>query len=264
MKKLVIVLAGLVIVVAVVIYIVIANLGSIIVAIVEEVGTEVTKVEVELEGANVSFTSGKGSLSGLSVGNPAGFKTDDAFELEEVSVTVDTASLDKDIIVVKSVVIDKPHVTYEFGDKGSNIDQIQKNVEQSTTGDRKSGKPNNAKKGKEKKLIIENLYIRNGKIDISGGLLGKKKMGTSLPTIHLTNIGKEGGKATGATPAEVAKKVIEAISKQTSGAVGSLSELKNLLGNQLGTIGKGAEGAAKSVTEGAGNLLNKGKGLFGK
>lgn len=257
MKKLLIVLAGFAIVIAVAVWLFIANISAIIVAIVEEVGSDVTKVEVELDSADIDFASGKGTLSGLSVDNPDGFKTDDAFELENISVTVDTASLDKQIIVVKEVVIDKPHVTYEFGDKGSNIDRIQQNVHQSTGGGEQSAESEDDSKAK--KVIIENLYIRGGKIDISGGLLGNKKLGTGLPTIHLTNIGKENGKATGATPTQVAKKVIDAISKHASSAVVNLSDVKKLIGGKLGT-----GDAAKSVTDKAGGLLDKGKSLFGK
>jgi uncharacterized protein involved in outer membrane biogenesis len=264
MKKLLIIISGLAIMVGLGLYLIFSNLGSIIVAVVEEAGSEVTKVDVDLDKADIEFSSGKGSLSGLSVGNPPGFKTKKAFELNKISLAINTASLNEDIIVVKEVVIDRPHVTYEFGDKGSNIDQIQKNVEQSTGATQKSSKTAEKEDTDDKKVIIENLYIRNGKIDISGGLLGDKKMGAALPTIHLTNIGKEGGKATGATPAEVAKKVIDAITKQASKAVVNLGDLKNLIGGTFGNVEKGAGKAVGTVKEKAGGLLDKGKGLFGK
>ncbi|HAT35324.1 MAG TPA: hypothetical protein DCS82_06380 [Rhodospirillaceae bacterium] len=263
MKKLLIVLASIVIVIAVAVWLFFANIGDIIVAIVEKVGSDVTKVEVELDSADVETTSGKASLSGLSVGNPGGFKTDSAFELGKIAVTLDTNTLTKDVIVVKEVVIDKPHVTYEFGDKGSNLDQIQKNVQQASGGSQQKASDDKDDPN-AKKVIIENLYIRGGKIDISGGLLGEKKLGTGLPTIHLKDIGKEGGKSKGASPAEVAKKVIDAITGHASKAVVNLSDVKKLIGGQLGKIGSGASGAAKAVKEKAGGLLDKGKGLFGK
>ncbi|HAA93147.1 MAG TPA: hypothetical protein DCE33_11915, partial [Rhodospirillaceae bacterium] len=151
----------------------------------------------------------------------------------------------------------------EFGDKGSNLDQIQKNVQQASGGSQQKASDDKDDPN-AKKVIIENLYIRGGKIDISGGLLGEKKLGTGLPTIHLKDIGKEGGKSKGASPAEVAKKVIDAITGHASKAVVNLSDVKKLIGGQLGKIGSGASGAAKAVKEKAGGLLDKGKGLFGK
>jgi hypothetical protein len=253
MKKFAIILGGLVIVLAVVIYLVIANIGSIIVAIVEEVGSDVTKVKVELNSADVDFGSGKGNLSGLTVGNPAGFKTDQALELEKISVWVDTKTIDKDVIVIKEVVIDRPEVTYELGSNGSNIDTIQKNVQQASASSQtaKQDAPS------QKKVIIEKLLIRNGKIDVSGGPLAGRRLGTALPNIQLNNIGKEGGQAKGATPAEVAQKVIGAISRQAQSAVANFGALQDVLNKNLG-------GAAGSVKEKAGGLLDKGKSLFGK
>jgi hypothetical protein len=44
--------------------------------------------EVRLNEAEVSATSGQGALLGLTIGNPKGFKTDSAFRLGEISLTL--------------------------------------------------------------------------------------------------------------------------------------------------------------------------------
>lgn len=59
-------------------YLLLSNLGSIIVAAVEQYGSDVTQTEVSLANAAVDFTSGEGALSGLTVGNPSGFNTETA------------------------------------------------------------------------------------------------------------------------------------------------------------------------------------------
>jgi hypothetical protein len=61
MKKLLIIISGLAIMVGLGLYLIFSNLGSIIVAVVEEAGSEVTKVDVDLDKADIEFSSGKGS-----------------------------------------------------------------------------------------------------------------------------------------------------------------------------------------------------------
>ncbi|MGH9577577.1 MAG: hypothetical protein ACRD3R_09075, partial [Terriglobales bacterium] len=87
------IIGGVVLAVVVVgIIFLLANLGSVIKAVVEKVGSEATKAKVTLNEADVSITSGKGRLRGLTVGNPAGFKTGSALELGEISVEVDVST----------------------------------------------------------------------------------------------------------------------------------------------------------------------------
>ena len=68
-------------------------------------------------------------MTQLIVGNPTGFKTDGAFELDQVSVAIDIGTVANDPIVIEEIVITSPQITYELGSKGSNLDAIQMNVE---------------------------------------------------------------------------------------------------------------------------------------
>jgi hypothetical protein len=72
-----------------------------------------------LNEAAVSANSGQGTLRGLSVGNPKGFKTPTAFELDEISLTLDIGSITSDPIVIKEIVVSAPRVTYELGPRGA-------------------------------------------------------------------------------------------------------------------------------------------------
>jgi hypothetical protein len=60
-------------------------------------------VKVRLNEAAVSANSGQGTLRGLSVGNPKGFKTPTAFELDEISLTLDIGRITSDPIVIKEI-----------------------------------------------------------------------------------------------------------------------------------------------------------------
>lgn len=257
-------------VVAVFIY-VYSNLDSIVKDAVEKYGPRYTGVTVKLAKVELSPESGEGKLSGLIVGNPPGYKTDSAFKLGRIEMKVDLASLTSDTIVIKSIVIDGPDVTYEFGEGGSNIDVIKNNV-QKAAGGSGSGAPAAAEskedEGGGKKMVIDSLVISNGHVSISHPLLEGKKIGAGLPTIRLKDIGK--GKKDGASPAEVVAKVMDALDKQISTAVSGTNVQDMLKGLGKGAEGAikglqgGAEGASKTIddaTKGAGDAL---KGLFGK
>lgn len=277
MKKVLIGLAVLVVIVAGGLYFVWSNLGSIIKTAVEETGSKVTQVSVTLDTVDVDkLTDGQAGIRGLTVGNPAGFNTDSALKLGEVSVKVDPATVTSDVIVVKEVVVAAPQVTYEFGSGGSNIGTIQKNVENAAGGGASGGGSGGSSSGgdsKSPKLVIENLYVRDGRVNVSADFLKGQSQGATLPSIHLKDIGKSGGSNTGATPAEVAKKVMAAISKAATQAVGNMNvgAIKDALGKELGgaaagiqkSLEKGGD-AGKALKEGAGEAEKGLKKLFGK
>jgi hypothetical protein len=272
MKKILIGLAVIVVIVLGGLFYLWSNLGSLIKTAVEEAGSRVTQVKVTLKEADTgNLTSGAMALRGLVVGNPSGFKTDSAFQLGEISVKVDPSTVTSDTIVVKEVVIGAPQVTYEFGSGGSNIGTIQKNVEKLTGGGGSSSGGSSSDSSGGKKVVIENLYVRDGKVEVSADFLQGKKTGTSLPTIHLKDIGKSKG---GASPAEVAEQVIAAISKSATGAVSKLDvgAIKDALGKELGakmgdvqkTLEQSTGGATDALKKGTGDAEKTLKGLFGK
>jgi len=242
-----------------------SNLDKLVKEAVETYGSEITQAKVTLDKAEISATNGKGALKGLFVGNPQGFKTPSAFELGEVSVTLDTDSLTTDVIVIKEIVIAKPRITYELGAGGNNLDAIQRNVEAYLgAGKGQGGGAGGAEKsndGAQKKqdgpkLVIENLYIRGGKVNVSATFLGGKKLGTPLPDMHLKDIGKE---KKGASPGEVADKILGAVKSSATKAVGVLN-----LDKMMGAVTGGAASAAKAVTEGAAKAASEGAAKAGK
>jgi hypothetical protein len=100
--------------------------------------------------------------------------------------------------------------------------------------------------------VIENLYVRNGTVDI-GSSLSDKTMSAPLPHIHLTDIGKQ---KNGATPGEVTDKIIDALGKSVNTTVASvdtsmvLGEAKKQYAAARGEIeqkGKAAAGGLKKL-----------------
>ena len=277
LKKLVIGLGLIVVVVAVGISYLAQNAGKFVEAVIEEQGTRVTQVDVALDGVDISLADLKAGLRGLTVANPAGFQTPRAVSLGEISV-----KLGKDwspsLIVVDEVMVLNPEVTYEIGAGGSNITTIQKNVEDfmRVVSGGKSSEPASGDGSSAVKVIINDLYIKGGKVNVSSTLLQGKVLPAPLPEIHLSDIGKKSG---GASPAQVIDQVIAAITKSAGGAAGKLDLSQLGLADISGTaaeMGKAAQDAAQKAAQdalqgagGAGSDAVEGaagavKGLFGK
>ncbi len=231
MKTLLKIVAGLLVVLLLVVVFAILNLDKGIKAAVETVGPKLTQSSVTLDDVELSLATGEGSLHGLLVGNPAGFKTPSAFSLGEIFLAVDPESLTTDTIVVNSIRIVAPEITYESANGTTNLAQLQKNVEQATgaSSGSTSSEAASSEGGAEKKMIIRDLQINSGKVSYSNPLLGDKPLALTLPDIRLTGIGE---KSNGASAAEVVNQVLAAINKSAAGAVANSGALKDA-GNQL-------------------------------
>jgi hypothetical protein len=266
-KKIALALAIVIIAIAGAAYYFASNIDSIVKAVIERYGSEATQASVTLKSVKLSITEGGGELNGLAVKNPKGFSSADAITLGDIKVTLDLSTLQSNTIVVKDVTILQPAVLYEYAAGGGNLEAIQKNVQSyaakfsggKTEPNKSAGDPGQtASKQPEKKVIIENLVIRDGRIAATHQALQGRTISAPLPTIQLKDIGKDKG---GATPAEVAEKVIGTISAAASRvATAELQKqagdlLKNQAGGLLGGSGTGGT---------SGSPGDKLKGLLGK
>ena len=218
MKRTTIVTISMVVILTgVLIFFLVFSMDSLVTMAVEKYGSQALDAEVTLKKTQISLKSGKGTLTGLKVGNPKGFETESAFELGEISLTIDATTITKGTVVIKEILIVAPKVTYEMGPDGSNLDALQRNATKAGGGSEASGDsaPQGGGKPGGKKLIIESLIIRDGKVNVSAVGLKGKTMTVDLPMVRMANIGKSGG---GATPGEVVKKLIDALNQAAGGA----------------------------------------------
>lgn len=270
MKKIALAFAIVVVAVAGAAYYFASNIDSIVKAVVERYGSEATQTSVTLKSVKLGIRDGSGELNTLAVKNPKGFSSNDAITLGDIKVVLDISTLQSNTIVVKDVTILQPSVLYEYTSAGGNLEAIQKNVqsyaakfsggkkEPDKTAGAAEDKDKPASKQPEKKVIIENLVIRDGKVAATHQALQGRTISASLPTIQLKDIGKDKG---GATPAEVAEKVLGAISSAASRVASS--ELQKQAGDLIKNQAGGLLGGSGSGT-GTGGAADKLKGLFGK
>ena len=255
--------ALVVIIVAAVIYI-LSSLDTIVANAIQKYGSQVTQTPVSVSSLSIDLKAGTAGIKQLSVGNPDGFSSPDIFTLGGISTKLDVASVRSDPIIIEEILIDKPDVFYEINKAGeSNIKVLQSNIAQSTGGSGKAAADTSESSGP--KLVIRKLVIEGGKIDAIVAALGNKSHSTKLPRIQLNNIN---GKTGGATGAEIARQVTNAIIAEVGPAIAtlglekyvgkSLDEAKTLLNDKVkNQIGGALEEKTKEKTEGLKKLFSK-------
>ena len=226
---------------------------------VETFGPKLTKVDIKLQSVRLSLLSGSGSIKGLVVGNPEGYKTPSAINIGVASLSLKPRSLLSDKIVVKSINVQAPEITFETDLRHNNLSKILANVQEATGGGTKEpGKPQEPSQPEgakpAKKLQVDDFVISGGKIRVSVTALGGKTATVPLPDIHLQNLGTG---PEGITPAELAKKVIEEIEKGASqaaeGAVVDLGKGALYIGKEASNTA--SSNAVQSVTKSLGNIF---------
>lgn len=255
--------AVILIVIAGLIYVYV-NLDDIVKTTIEQAGKRVTQAEVTVDSVKIEPTQNTASISKLKIGNPSGFDTDYAFSLGNISVQLDGSTLTSDTIRIIRVDVDAPSVIYELGNNSSNIATIQRNVQafvKGVSGGASSGGTSGDSSSSSQsgtKVVIDDVYVRNGDVSISANILKGRKLTSSLPEIHLTDIGKSEG---GATPAEVASKILTAINKAVFQSVAKLNVGGLLQG--AGDLGLGVINNLGGATSGAGSILKDGASGLG-
>lgn len=265
MKKILIGLGVLVVLVAVGVFFFLGQLNDIVRAAVEKVGSDMTQTNVELNEVDIELASGKGALRGFKVTNPNGFSKEDAFKFDEVTVEIDLTTIQSDPVVIKELVIQSPEIFYEFLESGnSNLQTLNDTVQS------RAKKPESSESSGSEgpRIVIENLYLRDGTVAVRAPLLNEK-LSVPMPDIHLTDIGKNGK---GATASEIADQTMQAVLDGAKKAVTQAKiDVGKLTGAAMEQVNKATEDAQKAIedaTSGTGSMGedagNAIRGLLGK
>lgn len=214
-------------------------LGPIVKAGVERVGPQVAKVPVKLDGATISVFNGSGELKGFVLGNPEGFKTAQAVKVGSVAISLVPKSVMGNKVIVRSIRVESPEITYEVGGGGSNIGKLLENM-QSVASQEKTGATNKSSKA----LEVDEFVITGAKLNVSASILGGSAATLPLPEIRLPALGQG---PEGITAAELSSKAFGAVVEAAGKAVAS---------NALG-LGKGTTEAAQNIATGAADRAKK-------
>lgn len=210
------------------------NLDGLVKSAIEKYGSAMTQAAVKVDAVEIKAADGRGVIRGLSIGNPAGFKTPYAIKVAEIEVAIDVRSLTGGVVTISRIAIAAPDVIYEKSGATTNFDAIQKNIADYIG-------PSQHQEG-GKKLIVTEFTLRGAKAHASAEFMQGKMVSVALPDIALHDIGKSKG---GVTPGELGQEIAAAIKQRLAGAI-SFDRL------------------SKSVTQGVESAGQTLKGLFGK
>jgi len=223
-------------------------LGGIVKTAVNSFGPKLTQTNVVLEGASLSPISGTGTLTGLKVSNPPGWKNDQAFSLGTIRMSVAPFSIFGDHIIINELTIDEPVFDYETKFTDNNVSQLLGNVQKYAG----SGSATPATSGgKPVKFEIKKFRLTNAKVSV--GVAGLAAVTVPMPDIPLDNIGSDQG---GITPDQLAGVVMKSVSEGVilAGKDAVLKAGTAVLSGATG-VGKGAAGAVSGAAAGLKSLL---------
>ena len=209
------------------------NIDGLIKDAIENYGSAMTQAKVSVGAVKIAPADGKGTISHLAIANPAGFKTAYALKVARIDVDIDIASVTRDVVVIRNIAVVAPDVIYEKGDRMTNFDAIQKNIAAYL------GPADGRKEGK--KLIVEQLTIRDAKAQASAAFMNGKTVSVPLPDITMKNVGRAKG---GITPGELGQEVAGALKAKLTGAV-SFDRLMKSAGEALDKAGSAIKGLFK-------------------
>lgn len=189
--------------------------GPLIRQAVNTAGPKLLGVPVTLEAATFSPLQGRLRLTGLTIGNPEGFKTKSLFAVKSVEIEIAPRSLLTDTLIIRRLIVDAPEITYERGLLKSNLGALQEKLDAGKTAPpSKPSKPG-------KKVVLEDFRVTGGQVRLSVTAAQGYAAPIALAEIHLTNIGREEG-STGLGPADIVRMVLGTVLKSALVAVGNV------------------------------------------
>ncbi len=247
MKK-ILSITGIVLVVLIIVAVVF--LGQIVKTGIEKIGPQIAGVPISVEKVRINPLSGRVHVNALVIGNPEGFNTPSAMELGEFKLDIALGSLFSDTIVIREILIDAPQITYERGLKSSNLSTLLDNLAPEEGKQKKEDAAETTADDQKpaKKVVIEDFQLNNAQVNATFTALGGKKLPLSLPSIHMTDIGK---KSNGASITDV---ITEVLGKVTASTGAAATDALKGAGAIAGDTLKGATDMAGSAVSGAGEL----------
>ncbi len=173
---------------------------------IERFGPELTGVSVKVASVKLEPLDGRGTIRGLEVGNPQGYKAPQALSLGEMRLAVDPASLTSGVVHIREITLEAPSITYERGPGGDNLTAIQKHIEsylpksEAGRGDSKA-----ERQAKERRFIIDRVEVRKARVSYGG------KLDVDVPDLVLRDLGRKSG---GATAGQITEQVWSGVTRQ--------------------------------------------------
>jgi hypothetical protein len=236
------------------------QLNNIVKKGVNDYAPDLLKVDVNLDGVNLSPLSGDVSFSGFTIGQPKGFGDGPLASLNAFDMKLETGTLLSNHIIIDSIVIDSPALDVRIQDGQNNFEALQKGM------DLPAEDPDATES--EITLTIRKLEVRTPKVSLQNDGLLKIDETINLASFSLKDLGTD---EQGLAPSEIARHVMDTLQPQISKALielGAGKAIKNLADDAKKKLGKSVEGILEKAAEKTGgssdSLKEKAGGLLGK
>ncbi|MCW8924460.1 MAG: hypothetical protein OQK69_12690 [Gammaproteobacteria bacterium] len=268
MKKLIPALILIIIIaIAAGVYFVLTNLDALIEAAIEKYGSEATQTSVLVDGVKTDLANGTAAITGLTIGNPAGYEFANAFSLGEIRVGIDLESLQEEPYVINEIAVLAPQVFVEVNeDNKTNLNELKDNLAAGAKDSAQGQETREAAAGgsSEPRLIIRRVTFADGGIQARVAALKNKEYQLTLPRFDMRDLG--GSK--GATPGEIANEILKRLTDRAGDVVkkeivdAQVKKLKEKAQQKFDEEKARLEDKAKSKLED--KVKDKLKGLFGR
>ena len=236
-KKLLIVVGGVLLVLIVFIWQVVANLDSIVAGVIEDVGSETLKTQVSVSGVSIDLKAGKAGIAGLTIANPDVYSSAKLFDMEGIEIDLDIKSMNEDVLVIESIRINNPKISFEgTASGGSNMQSLLDNIDSAPESE------GGAEEGKGLKLIIDNFEFSGGVVRASSEAKPGEQLDLTLPAIKMSGIGRsQGGVTSDVAIKQITNELLNAVivSAVKAGVSKALEEKKKGFMDKLGDKLKG-------------------------
>ena len=202
-KYLSIAIAAILLITVASIWLVIANLDSIVERIVEDAGSEAIGTNVSLENAEVKLANASAALRGLTIENPAGYSEKYAFELGSIEVAIDPETVTATEVVLPKIVVDRASLTFEQKGNSSNLQALLNNLSSGTGSSAESSSDDS----EQITLVINEFVLAGTAMTVLHDQLDDP-ISFVLPDIVLKDIGRVGA---GVTAQQAAQQIIKPI-----------------------------------------------------
>lgn len=251
MKKVLIVLILIVILAVGGAVMLLSSVNSLLVKAVNTYGPEVMQTSVHLDKADISILDGKGTLEGLFIGNPEGFRGEYAVRLDTIQAVLDTGTLSDDVVVIQKIEVVAPEILYERTKGTDNLQTLIQNVRKTTGLENRNTAGQTDERQKSSRVMINELIIRDARVSMS--LPGiNKTVGLTLPEIRLHDIGKDGHSSFADVAVLVLQNISDAVLKSSitgiEGAETLLRDAETKVGTGLDTVGGRLDGVTNRLT----------------
>jgi hypothetical protein len=196
MKKVLVILAVLVLLIAGGVWYLLSGAGNFIRAQIEQQGSHYLATTVSVNSVDLALTEGRMTINALQVKNPAGFSQADAFSVD--SITLDLGEIINEPYIVQTINISAPEVLYEVDASGSGNLLVLKNNLVANLPNTEDEPP--AKDGANPLVIVENVTVSKVRLKLNfeqlstGDLnIETKAYDITLPTFNAGPIGKPKG-----------------------------------------------------------------------